>query len=213
MPIVYGTPLSPFVRKVMVALAEKAMPYDFELVVPINPTPEYKKISPLGKVPAFRDGDRSLCDSSVIIAYLEKVKPDPALYPSDAYDYARALWFEEFGDGGLSPIVGAKIFRPTITAKITKQQADVAAIGKVVSEELPPLFDYLEGEIDGKEWLVSNRFSIADIGVATQFVNLQLAGYGVDAKRWPKLSAYVSRAHARTSFSDAIGKAKAAIPN
>ena len=57
MPIVYGTPLSPFVRKVMVALAEKAMPYDFELVVAINPTPEYKKISPLGKVPAFRDGE------------------------------------------------------------------------------------------------------------------------------------------------------------
>jgi len=41
----------------------------------------------------------------------------------------------------------------------------VAAIGKVVAEELPPLFDYLEGEIEGKEWLVGNRFSIADIGV------------------------------------------------
>ena len=88
----------------------------------------------------------------------------------------------------------------------------MAAIGKVVAEELPPLFDYLEGEIDGKEWLVGNRFSIADIGVATQFVNLQLAGYGVDAKRWPELSAYVSRAHARTSFSDAIGKGQGRDP-
>jgi len=113
MPIVYGTPLSPFVRKVMVALAEKAMPYDFELVVAINPTPEYKKISPLGKVPAFRDGEsiRSAIRPSSSPAS-RKVKPDPALYPSDAYDYARALWFEEFGDGGLSPIVGAKFFVP-----------------------------------------------------------------------------------------------------
>jgi glutathione S-transferase len=70
------------------------------------------------------------------------------------------------------------------------------------------LFDYLEGELGGKDWLVGSRFTIAD----TQFVNLRLAGYGVDAKRWPKLSTYVSRAHVRPSFSDAIGKARAAIP-
>ena len=212
MPTLYGAFGSPFVRKALVALAEKGIPFDHEQVIPINVSAEYKKISPLGKIPAYRDGDRTLCDSSVIIAYLEKIKPQPALYPSDAYDYARALWFEEYGDSGLAPIMGFKVFFPKIVApRFLNRQPDLAAIQKVVDEELPPLFDYLETEIGGKEWLVGDRFSIADIGVATQFVNLNLAGYGVDAKRWPKLTAYLAKVHNRPSFKAIIDKEKAAF--
>ena len=212
MPTLYGALGSPFVRKALVALAEKGIPFDHEQVIPINVSPEFKKISPLGKIPAFRDGDRTLCDSSVIIAYLEKIKPQPPLYPSDAYDYARALWFEEYGDSGLAPIMGFKIFFPKVVApRFLNRQPDLAAIQKVVDEELPPLFDYLDSEIDGKEWLVADRFSIADIGVATQFVNFNLAGYSVDAKRWPKLTAYLAKAHNRPSFKAIIDKEKAAF--
>src|SRR5271157_1067224 len=112
MPTLYGAFGSPFVRKVFVALTEKGIAFDHEQVIPFNVSPEYKKISPLGKIPAFRDGDRTLADSSIIIAYLEKTKPEPSLYPRDAYDYARALWFEEYGDGGLAPIIGSKVFFP-----------------------------------------------------------------------------------------------------
>jgi len=212
MPTLYGAFGSPFVRKALVALAEKGIAFDHEQVIPINVSAEYKKLSPLGKIPAYRDGDRSLCDSSVIIAYLEKIKPEPPLYPSDAYDYARALWYEEYGDSGLAPIMGFKVFFPKIVApRFLNRQPDLAAIQKVVDEELPPMFDYLEGEIAGKEWLVGNRFSIADIGVATQFVNLNLAGYSVDPKRWPKLTAYLGKVHGRPSFKAVIDKEKAAF--
>ncbi len=210
MPTLYGALGSPFVRKVVVALTEKGIAFDHEQVIPFGVSPEYKKISPLGKIPAFRDGDRTLADSSVIIAYLERTKPEPPLYPTEAYDYARALWFEEYGDGGLAPIIGPKIFFPKIIGpRIFQRQPDLAAVQKTVDEELPPMLDYLEGEIGGKEWLVGNRFSIADIGVATQFVNLMLAGYGVDAKRWPKLSAYLGKVHGRPSFKGVIEREKA----
>jgi glutathione S-transferase len=212
MPTVYGVFGSPFVRKVLVFLAEKGVSFDHEQVNPFQPPADYRKLSPLGKIPAFRDGDRVLADSSVICAYLERVKPTPALYPSDAYDYARALWFEEYGDGGLSPIFGPKIFmQKVIGPLIFKHKPDMAAIEKVVKEELPPMFDYLEGEIGDKQFLVANQFSIADIGVATQFVNLALAGYGIDAKRWPKLNTFLARIHGRPSFSAVIDKEKKAF--
>jgi glutathione S-transferase len=58
------------VRKVRVVLAERGVPYDHEPVMPGNPDPEYRKMSPLGKIPAWRDGDRALSDSSVICQYL-----------------------------------------------------------------------------------------------------------------------------------------------
>src|SRR5215831_7392353 len=105
MPTVYGISLSPFVRKVRVALAEKGVAYEHDPVIPVNVSPEYRKKSPLGKIPAFEDGDKTLADSSVICAYLDRVHPKPALYPSDPYDYARALWFEEYADGGLVPVI------------------------------------------------------------------------------------------------------------
>ena len=212
MPKLLGAFGSPFVRKAFVALTEKGITFEHEQVIPFGAPASYRKISPLGKIPAYQDGDKTLADSSVIIAYLERTHPQPALYPSDAYDYARALWFEEYGDGGLAPIIGGKIFFPKVIApRFFKQEPNLAAIQKVVDEELPPMFDYLEGELGTNEYLVGNKFSVADIGVATQFVNFMLAGYSVDAKRWPKLVAYLNRVHSRPSFKAAIDKEKVAF--
>jgi glutathione S-transferase len=216
MPTLYGAPISPFVRKTMVALAEKGVAYEHDPVVPAIAPAEFKRItkeiSPLGKIPAYRDGDLTMADSSVIIAYLERVKPSPALYPSDTRDYTRALWFEEYGDGGLAPIIGPKLFFQKIAGPaFFKTPTDEAVVNKAVNEELPPLFDYLEGQLGTGDWLVGRDFSIADIGVATQFAQASFAGVSPDPNRWPKLAAYIGRALARPSFADAIGKAKAML--
>ena len=92
---VLGGNVSPFVRKVRVVLAEKGVDYELESINPFAAPDNLREISPLGKIPAFRDGDRTLADSSVICAYIERTHPSPALYPTDAYDYARTLWLEE----------------------------------------------------------------------------------------------------------------------
>jgi glutathione S-transferase len=200
----------------MVALAEKSIAYEYEPVAPAIAPPEMprvsKEISPLGRIPAYRDGDFALADSSVIIAYLERVKPSPPLYPSDTRNYARALWFEEYGDGGLAPILAGKIFFQKIAGPaFFKQPTDEAVVNKAINEELPPLLDYLETQLGNHDWLVGGSFSIGDIGVATQFAQASLCGVSPDAKRWPKLEAYVNRALARPSFADAIAKAKAML--
>jgi len=205
MPTVYGAIVSPFVRKVRVFLAEKNLPYELDPVVPFTAGAEYRKISPLGKIPAFRDGDRTLADSSVICAYLERTHPTPALYPSEPYAYARALWFEEYADGGMAPVVGPKIFFPRIVGpRVFKQQPDEAAIQKAIETDLPPLLAYLEGEIGDRAYLVEGRFSIADIGVATQFVNLQHAGVSPDATRYPGLARWLGSILSRPSFKAVI---------
>ena len=210
MPTVYGAHVSPFVRKVRAFLAEKNIPYELDPVVPFGAPPEFKKMSPLGRIPAFRDGDRTLADSSVICAYIERTHPTPALYPSDPYDYARALWFEEYADGGMVTVVGPKIFfQKFVAPRFFNRATDEAMVQKAVDEELPPLFDYLEGEVGDREFLVGDAISIADIGVSTQFVNLRHVGVSVDPGRWPKLAAYVARMHARPSFKGLIEEERA----
>jgi glutathione S-transferase len=212
MPTVYGVNASPFVRKVRVFLAEKNVSYDLEPIIPINVSADYKKISPLGKIPAYRDGDVTLSDSSVICAYLERVKPEPALYPGDPYEYARALWFEEYGDSGLAAVAGAKIFLERIVApRFLNRPTDEAVVNKAINEELPPLFDYLESQLTADGTIVGKMFSIGDIGIATQFVNMRHSGVTVDAARWPKLARYVDRLHSRPSFKAVIEEEAAAF--
>ncbi len=205
MPTVYGVNASPFVRKVRVFLAEKGIPYELDPVVPFNVSAEFKKMSPLGKVPAFRDGDRTLSDSSIICAYVERTHPNPPLYPSDPYDYARALWFEEYADGGLVSVIGPKIFfQKVVGPRFFNRPTDEAMVQKAITEELPPMFEYLEGQLGNGEFLVGRSLSIGDIGVGTQFVNLRHVGVTPDDKRFPKLAAYIKRLHDRPSFKSLI---------
>ncbi len=205
MRTVYGAHGSPFVRKVCVMLAEKGLTYEQEPVIPLNVSAEFKKLSPLGKIPAYRDGEATLSDSSIICAYLERKHPEPPLYPAEPFEYARALWFEEYGDTALATILSGRLFfQKVMSPRFFNRAADEAACQKVVAEELPPLFDYLESQLAAGDAIVGKRFSIGDIGIATQFVNFRHAGYTVDAKRWPKLAGYVAGVHARPSFKRLI---------
>jgi glutathione S-transferase len=202
--IVYGGSISPFVRKVRVVMAEKGIEYTLEQVNPFTPPPDFLSISPLKRIPVLRDTDQpepnTLPDSSIICDYLEHKYPKPALYPSDAFERARALWYEEYCDSVVAQNVGGGLFFERIVKKMMRGQTDEAVCQRTLTEKLPPLFDHLEHEVDGKEYLAGGAFSIADISVGTMFVNFDHAGEKLDVARWPKLSAYVARIHARPSF-------------
>jgi glutathione S-transferase len=60
--------------------------------------------------------------------------------------------------------------------------------------------------------MVGSRFSVADIALGSQFVNLMHAGERVDAGRWPNLAAYVERIHARPSFKALIEEEQGSLP-
>lgn len=207
---VLGAGVSPFVRKVRAFLIEKNAPYRHEPVNPFAPPEGWREISPLGRIPALRDGERVINDSSVICQYLERRFPDPALYPKDDYDFARALWIEEFMDGGLVPIVGPKLFRtlvlqPLLTGKPVDDSTEAAA-RKTWDEEAAPLLDYLERTLGAREWFAGERISIADLAVASPFVNLRHAGYAPTRQRWPRLRGFLERTWQRASFAPLIAE-------
>lgn len=208
MTIIHGASASPFVRKVRVAFAEKGVPYELNPLMPFAPSPEYLKKSPLGKIPCLEDGDFVLPDSSCIIAYLERAHPNPPLYPTDAKEYGRALWYEEYADTRLVENVGGVFFERVVKAML-KQETDEARVKQLLTESIPPVFDYLEGEIGDREVLVGTHFSAADIATASPFVNFMHGGETVDASRWPHLAAYVERIHSRPSFKAVIEEEKA----
>lgn len=212
MPTVYGVSPSPFVRKVLVALDEKGIDFDFEIVSPFDKKPEYLEISPLGKVPAFRDGDLAFSDSSVILAYLEKTRPQKPLYPADPGEYAQALWLEEYADSRLAEVSGTAFFNRVVKVRMMGGESDEAAVKQALEQELPVCLDYLEKVLGERQFFVGKSLTSADISIATQLVQLRHAGEDVDEGRWPKLKAWFGRMLGRKSFKDTLERDKDMLP-
>jgi glutathione S-transferase len=211
MPTIHGVNASPFVRKVRIAMEEKGLAYELEPVMPIGVSEEFKKLSPLGKIPVYQDGDYVLPDSSCIIAYLEHLHPEPPLYPSDAQEYGHALFLEEYADTRLVEALSPVFFQRVVRSKIMKQEPDESLVKEALAERIPLLFDFLETKVGDGDGIVGGRFSIADIGIGSPFVNFSHAGEDVDSGRWPNLASYLERIHSRPSFKSLIEEEKAAF--
>lgn len=203
--IVYGSSLSPFVRKVLAFGAEKGIDLELKTVVPGSDDPDFLAAMPFRKMPAFRDGDFAISDSSAIIHYLEAKQPEPALIPTDPCERARTIWYDEFGDTILCGC-GAKMFYNRIVAPLLGRPGDLEAAAKAEKEELPPILDYCERVIPESGWLVEDRLTLADIAVATGFANLRHLGISVDPATHPKLAAYVDKMLGRPSFAPWVEK-------
>lgn len=205
-----GVGLSPYVRKVRVALAEKSFDYEHDPMAPFGVSETYKRMHPLGKVPTFRDGKRVIPDSSAILVYLEALQPEPALYPREAYERARAVWLEELADTGLANGTGLVFQERFLAPRYFEREPDESRVEKATTELLPPLFDYLERELGDAEWYAGGRFSVAEIALGSQLANYFHGGGELDAKRWPALAAWTERVHARPSFKALLEEERAA---
>jgi glutathione S-transferase len=107
----------------------------------------------------------------------------------------------QYADTEIANRVGMGFFRPLVMSGFAGKDPDVDTARRFLADEMPAVFDYLERSIEGREYLVGDAFSIADVAVASQFINYFLAGGPLDSGRWPSLAAYVERIHTRPSFA------------
>jgi glutathione S-transferase len=203
--ILYGSSLSPFVRKALVFASEKGIELEVRPTGIADPDPQFRAASPFGKMPALADGDYKLADSSAICHYIEAAHPAPALIPAEPKARGRTIWFDEFADTILFAC-GARMFFNRIVAPLfLKREGDAAAADAAEREELPPILDYLEGVVpDAGGFLVGEALTLADIAVANPFVNLRHMAVEWDAERHPRTGAYVEAILARPSFAGLI---------
>ena len=198
---IYGFPLSPFVRKVLVAVKEKGLDAEVVPSNPSQPDEEFAAVSPFHKIPAFRDGDFTLADSTAIVTYLDAKYPEPALIPAAPEARGRAVWFEEVADTvfipAAAPIVLNRFLRPRIFGTEGDEAAAVAA-----EEAVKRPLAYLEGAVtDG--WL-DETFAVGDIALASAFRTLGYAGWNLDAAAYPRLAAWYGRVQSRAGWKAAV---------
>lgn len=198
--IVYGSSMSPFVRKVLAFGAEKGMEFQLKPLGLGSDDPDFLAASPFRKIPGFQDGDFSISDSSAIIAYLDAVQPEPNLIPTEPEARARTIWYDEFSDTMLYACGGKMFFNRIVAPRFLGREGDPAIADAAEKDELPPLLDYLERVLPDSGFLIEDRLTLADISVASPFVNFSHLGLDLGREQRPKLAAFVDRMLARPSF-------------
>ena len=89
--ILFGSTLSPFVRKCVAFASEKGLEFELKARPLGDPDPEFLAASPFRKMPALQDGDYRLCDSSAICHYLDAKYPEQPLIPAEPQARGRVV--------------------------------------------------------------------------------------------------------------------------
>jgi glutathione S-transferase len=197
---IVGSYLSPYVRKVLVALDLKGVPYEIDPIVPFFGDDRFSRASPIRRVPVLIDDRVTLPDSSVICQYLEERWPEPAVYPRDVAERAQARWLEEYADSRLGEVLIWGLFNQVaINPFVWGTPTDAAVVERVTTQDLPPILDYLESEAPA-EGFRFGALSIADVAIACFFRNAAFARYRIDASRWPRAAGWIERTLALPAF-------------
>lgn len=199
--ILYGAILSPFVRKIRIQLGEQNIAHDHVVVSPLQQPEWFYAISPLGRIPAIKDGTITLADSAVIAQYLHEAYPGSTLYGHSSAEAARVRWLEKYADYELAAYATFTVFSQRFLEPLKGGLTDENAVQQALHEHLPRLFDYLEQELGDQRYFLGETLSIADIAVVCQLINLAHVGALIDEARWPGLASLLSRLTSRSSLS------------
>lgn len=188
-PILYGAPLSPYVRKVRLLLAFKDIEYDSKMIVPYATPEGYEQLNPLKRVPALTYKEHTFADSAVISHFLDASFPEKRMIPDDLFLKARCEWFEKYADYELAPHTTFTAFSQRILSRLSGKQPDEEAVNLAIEKKLPPLFDYLESQLNGV-FFVTESLTLADISIASQLISFEHAGESVSEEKYPKLAQF-----------------------
>lgn len=181
----YCGPLSPLCTKVSLALGEKGLDYE-RVEVPYSMRegysprhPEVERINPKGQVPVLVDGELELYDSTVILEYVEDRYPEPPLMPRDVADRARCRQLEAYADEVYFP----DVFRLSDAqfGPLREGRAPDPAQIETARAKLAHHQQYLDRLLTGREFLVGDALSLADLANALAVRSTQAMGAPVES--------------------------------
>ena len=152
-------------RRCIWMLKELGVPYQHEPIPHTDPKlkePEFLKISPQGTVPVLVDDGFAIDESLAINLYLAKKYGLGTLYPErlteEAMCWRWTLWAQLEMEAHLTAVFHHRFLKPEDQRDETLAAAGEAGLQKPLAA--------LEQALEGRQWLVGHRFTVADLNVA-----------------------------------------------
>jgi glutathione S-transferase len=218
-------------QKVRLVLAEKQIDFvsrPVNLRANDNLTPAYLALNPNGVVPTLVHDGNVICDSSVICEYLDEVFPEPALAPRDPVGRAHLrTWLRFVEEVPTAAIrvptfqMALQPFRDVDPQTFRTERADVRPLRKhfyrrmgpkgFAGEEIAASLDELtlairrmDDALARRQWIIGERFSLADVVVAPTIDRLDDLGLASLWAGYPRVSDWYARLKARPSYAAAF---------
>ncbi|TCK35153.1 glutathione S-transferase [Paraburkholderia sp. BL8N3] len=203
-PTLYAHPFSSYSQKVLVALYENRIPFEWRLLSPDAPDllAEFASLWPLRRFPVLVDNGRTVTEASIIIEYLGLHHPGPVpLLPADPRAALEVRSMDRFFDNYIST-PQQKIVFDSLRPEAQRDPRGVAD----AREMLDTAYGWLDRVMVDREWAAGDRFSLADCGAAP-FLFYADWTHRIGAA-FSHVIAYRQRLLARPSFARAVDEAR-----
>lgn len=162
-------------------------------------TADYLAVNPNGRIPGLIDGDLHLFESMAINLYLTK-RYGGALYPTNANDEAKAWQWSVWAISEIEPLQMQIVVQKLFTPEEKRNPKVVEGAGKGLQRPLK----VLDAALSGRDWLIGNHFSVADLNVAAvmhlmKMINFTYAEHS-NVQRW------ANACYARPALARALAK-------
>lgn len=200
----YAHPFSSYSQKVLIALDENATPFTLRLLSSENPEngEEFAALWPLKRFPVLVDGAETIVESSIIIEHLELNHPGArALLPRDPKQALPVRAMDRFFDNYIMTPMMRIVFDRI------RAEADRDALGVAEARALlDTAYQWLDGQLGGREWACEGDFSMADCAAAPSLFYADWV-HEIDAA-FANTRAYRARLLARPSVARAVEAAR-----
>lgn len=203
--LLYGTPLSTYVRTVRMAFAEKGVDYqltDVNIFRGEHQSEAYLARHPFGKVPALEAGDLSLFETAAILELIEGRHPEPPLQPAQAEPRALMRQWQNVVDHYVYPtLIGQVVWQRVVRPNLLNEGTDEVVIERAMPAARRQMH-LLERHLGSARWLSGDTIGIADLYLAPIMAYFSQTPEGRDVlSEAPALSRWWEHIAARESFT------------
>ncbi len=200
MRLLYHLPLSPYARKVRLAMAEKRLGFELRLEKPWERRPDYLALNPAGSVPTLvEENGLAIPDSSVICEYLEEAYPDMPLLGHTLAERVEVRRLVAWLDGQFAQEVTRNLYGEKVLKRLSGTGHPNANALRVGFINLKNHLTYIGWLAESRKWLGGNALSLADLAAAGHLSTLDFCG-DVDWHAVPAARDWYARMKSRPSF-------------
>jgi glutathione S-transferase len=200
MRLLYHLPLSPFSRKVRLALAEKRVPFELRTEKTWERRTEYLELNPAGTVPTLvEDNNLAIPDSAVICEYLEEAYPDIGLLGRTLAERVEVRRLVAWFDGKFATEVTRNLVGEKYLKRLTSRGNPDPAAMRTGYVALRYHMEYLGWLAETRKWLAGSTLSLADFAAAAHLSCLDFIG-DMDWALSPAAKEWYARIKSRPSF-------------
>jgi len=200
--IIYGNPVSNYVRAARMACEEKGVGHRLEGFPSLKALkePEHLARHPFGKVPTLEHGDVHLFETAAICRYIDEAFEGPPLQPSDAAGRARMEQWISATNAYFDPDVVRRFVLQYFFPSGPDGQPNRARIDKAIPA-IRRDFGILDQALANDDYLAGDQMTLADLILVPVFGFALGTPEGPDlVSEHPNLQAWVDRMFARDSF-------------